>query len=238
LKSRYLKRLKDTDFKKLFRSLWIIVLNSDVQKSKDNRSITLKALRLLLKDKKDICLNLIKNEKEYYSNITKDESLSILTTLLCRFPEIYNLLDSPLQLLIDGHIIKDDNLIFISWFKNSSLEKHLNDLDYENITGLKPEYILFFRNIVVANDCLDFFINYLLNYFGESKNFDGANLRYNTAIVPILESLNLEQTKKILQVANSNTQIYRCSGMKYRMSRAINAKHEPQIEKVNYPNLF
>lgn len=238
LKSRYLKRLKDTDFKKLFRSLWKIVLNSDDQKSKDNRSITIKAIRLLLKSKKDVCLNLIKNEKEYYSNITKDESLSNLVILLTRFPEIYSLLDNPLQLLIDGHITKDSNLVFISWFKNSSLEKHLTELDYDTINGLKTEYILFLRKISIANNCLEILVNYLLNYFSASPSFDGANTRYNTSIVPILENLNLEQTKKLLELANDNYQIYRCIGMKYKMLRAIDEKYEPQIDKSIYTNLF
>ena len=48
LNSRYLKQLKDTDFKKLFRSHWKIVFISDDVKSIENRTINFNALKILL----------------------------------------------------------------------------------------------------------------------------------------------------------------------------------------------
>lgn len=145
LKSRYLKRLKDTDFKKMFRSLWKIVFNSEEQKSIDNRPITFKSLIILLKSKKEICLELIRNEPDFYSNVTKNGSLTNLVILLARFPEIYNLLDKPLQLLIDAQIAADNNLIFISWFHKQNFEEHLSTLDCKEIYGIKNDYIIFLK---------------------------------------------------------------------------------------------
>lgn len=238
LKSRYLKRLKDTDFKKLFRSLWKIVLNADDQKSIDNRTITFKALRLLLKSNKSICLDLIKNEKEYYSNITKDESLTNLTVLFTRFPDIYFLLDNPLQLLLDGHIAKDNNLILISWFKNTSLEKHLLELDFENIDGIKTEYIAFLNRVSKDFNCIETYEIFCLNYFGASASFDQAKTRFNIVIAPIMDNLNLEKLKKLMYLSNDNYQIYRCIGMKYKLSNGINETFKLQINKEDYPNLM
>lgn len=238
LKSRYLKRLKDTDFKKLFRSLWKIVFNSEEQKSIDNRQITYKSLRILLKNKKEICLELIRNEKDFFSNVTKDASITNLVILLSRFPEIYNLLDKPLQLLIDAQIEKDDNLILISWFHKPSFEEHLSTLDYKEISGLKSEFIVFLKKMSIDNNCLNLFIDYCLNYFGESNSFDSAQNRYDKVITNIIDDLDTSQTLKLLEKSDENSQIYYRIGMKQKIKSIAEEKNIDENEKRKYKRIL
>ncbi|WP_374504558.1 hypothetical protein [Flavobacterium sp.] len=238
LKSRYLKRLKDTDFKKMFRSLWKIVFNSEEQKSIDNRPITFKSLIILLKSKKEICLELIRNEPDFYNNVTKNGSLTNLVILLARFPEIYNLLDKPLQLLIDAQIAADNNLIFISWFYKQNFEEHLSTLDYKEIYGIKNDYVIFLKKIAIENGCLNPFIDFGLNYFGESNSFDAAQNRYDNVITNILEDLDLSQTLKLLNVSNENSQIYYRIGMKQRIKNIAEEKEINMEEKKKFKNIL
>ena len=238
LKSRYLKRLKETDFKKMFRSLWKIVFNSEDQESIDNRKITLKSLRLLVKNKKDICLELIRNEQDFFSNITKTNSLINLIILLSRFPEIYKLLDKPLQLLIDAQISSDDNLIFISWFHKSSYEEHLSTLDYKEIEGLKSEFVIFKKKMSIENSCLDLFIDYCLNYFSESNSFDSAQNRFDNVIINLVDELNVSQTLKLIKLSNDNSQIYYRIGMKQRIKNIAQEKNIEDIELKKYRNIL
>jgi hypothetical protein len=238
LKSRYLKRLKETDFKKMFRSLWKIVFNSEDQKSIDNRQITFKSLRLLLKNKKDICLELIRNEQDFFSNVTKNGSLINLVILLSRFPEIYKLLDKPLQLLIDAQIESDDNLVFVSWFNKPSFEVHLSTLDYKEISGLKNEYIIFLKKMSIENSCLDLFIDYCLNYFGESNSFESAQNRFDNVISNIIDDLNTSQTLKLIKSSNDNSQIYYRIGMKQKIKNIAEEKNIDEEEKKKYKNIL
>ncbi|MEN2490228.1 hypothetical protein AAYQ05_20665 [Flavobacterium sp. B11] len=238
LNSRYLKRLKDTDFKKLFRSLWKIVFNSEDPKSKENRAITYKALRLLLKNKKEICLELIRHEQDFFSKVSNKSSLTNLVGLLSRFPEIYKLLDKPLQLLIDAQIASDDNLVFISWFHKSSFEEHLKTLDYKEISGLQTDYIVFLKNMSIDNNCLNLFIEYCLNYFGESNSFDAAQNRYDKAIVNIIDELDTEQTIKLITLSDENNQIYHRIGMKQKIKNIAEEKNIDENEMKKYKRIL
>lgn len=236
--SRYLKRLKDTDFKKLFRSLWKVVFISDDTKSNENRTINYKALKILLGFNKPLCLELIKSESNYYSNITKDEALSNISLLLALFPDIHKLLDSSLQLLLKGHIDKDDNLRFVSWFLNDSLKKHFDFVKLEGLDYLQKDYIIYFKRISKDNSCLEDFVDCVIDYFANSPSFDKAQSRYDNALSTIIDDINLSQMKELLYKSNKNSQIFYRIGMPHKLESIAVDKFDSEIDKSEYPNIF
>ena len=82
LTSRYLKRIKETTFRKVFRSFWKVVFISNDHESNDNRKINYMALTILVNTNKFLCKELIKNEPDFYSNINNGEILTLLINFL------------------------------------------------------------------------------------------------------------------------------------------------------------
>lgn len=238
LHSRYLKRLKETDFKKLFRSLWKIVFISDDPKSNSYREITKRALIIVVNHNKRTCLDAIKREPTYFSNITKDNRLTDLIFFLTSFPEIFKILDDSLQLLLNGQINTNYNLILISWFQKASLEEHLDELDHTKISSIDINHVNFLKKICIQNNCADKLYNFLINYFGESESYSNTKFRYDNAIVPILDNLNLEQTKKLLIVSNNNHEIYDRTSMTSTIKKGIKQEFDSLIQKDLYNKIF
>lgn len=236
--SRYLKRLKDTDFKKLFRSLWKVVFIADDAESKGNRDINYRALKILLEFNKPLCLELIIYESDYYCNITKEKSLTNIALLLALFPEIFKLLDSSLQLLLQGHISKDDNLKFVSWFLYSSLKEHFDIVKSQVLYNLQKNFVLYLKKISTQNSCLSDFVDCVIDYFIKSNSYDNTQSRYVNALVTIIDDLNLDQMKELLEKSNNNNQIYSRIGMPRRIERIVDDNFNSEIDKSIYPNIF
>jgi len=238
LTARYLKQLKDSDFKKLFRSLWKVVFITEDNNAQTNRIINYKALQILFTHKKDICLDLIKTETSYYSNISKDNSLTLLSHFLSYFPAVFNLFDSPLQMLLKSHIDQNDSLTLTSWFLNGTVENHLDVLDGTDLNYLNIDSVNFLKKISKENNCLDKFIDVLINSFGKSINWDISQNRFDKGITTIIDDLNLGQVEKLLSFSESNSQIYYRIGMPAKIRRIAEEKFDTEIDKIKYPKIF
>ncbi|MDO8897999.1 MAG: hypothetical protein Q7V19_10145 [Bacteroidales bacterium] len=238
LTSRYLNRLKDNDLKKLFRSLWKIVFISEDTLANENRSINHRALKIILAHNEPLCLELIENESNYYSNITKDKALNQIALLLSHYPSIFKKLENSLQQLLSDHISKDDNLKLVTWFLQGSLKKHWKYLKTADLECLKEEYIQFLKKLAVQNACVNDYIVFIIDYFGNSNSFDTTQTRYENALTTILEDITLEQLKKLLKVSNENSQIYHRIGMPHKLKRIVSDRFEGEIEESDYDKIF
>jgi len=236
--SRYLNLLKDTDLKKLFRSLWKVIFISENLKAEENREINFKALIILLEKREDVCLEQIKKESKFYSNINKDWSLNILPRILALYPSIYKLLESPLLQLLNAQIEKNDNLILISWFRYDSLEKHWEHLKYADLDNLSEKGILFLRKIAEQNSCLDDFNDFIIEYFIKSNNWEKCQNRYDHALSVIIDDINLNQMKRLLSGSNENPQIYNRIGMPAKLKRIVSERFKNLIDEKEYNKIY
>lgn len=238
LTSRYLNHLKNTDLKKLFRSLWKIVFISEDALANANRSINYRALKIILAHNEQLCLELIENESIYYSNITKDKALNQIAFLLSHYPAIYKKLENSLKQLLSGHIQQDDNLKLITWFLQGTLNKHWEFLKTAGLECLKEEYIQFLYKLAVQNSCVNEYIDFIIDYFGNSNSFDTTQNRYENALTTIIEEINLKQLIKLLKVSNENSQIYNRIGMPHKLKRIVIDRFEGEIEESDYDRIY
>jgi hypothetical protein len=238
LTSRYLHRLKDTDFNKLFRSLWKLVFISDDTLSDENRPINFRALKILLLHNEQLCLSCINNESNYYSNITKNKALYNISGLLSDYPKVFQELDSSLQQLITDHISKDDSLRLICWFINNSLKKHWVFLESAELDNLDNGYLMFLKDLSHRNGCLDKYVDFVVEYFGKSYNWDACKQRYDRALVTINEDLSKNQLKRLLEVSNMNSQIYNRIGMPHKIKQIVNSRFEEEIDESKYDMIY
>jgi hypothetical protein len=238
LKSRYLNKLKDNDFKKVFRSFWKIVFNSEDDHSNENRIINYRALKRLIAFNKSICLELIKNEQGFYSNINKDEHIGRIIPLLTANPDFFALFENSLQLLIEKKIATDDNYRLLGWFIKPTITEHLSSLKPEIFKKINPSAFRSMQRICKANSCEDALIIFAINYWGASKGFDISKNRFDDIINDILPQLNIEQSKHLLATANSNPQIYHQYSMKPTLKAFVEQRFEEEIIKTDYPNIY
>lgn len=235
---RYLNLLKDMDFKNLFRSLWKIVFISNDLKAVENREINFNALKILLDKREAICLEQINKEPHFYSNINKDWSLNILPKLLASYPSIYKLLDSSLQQLLNAQIEKEDNLKLISWFLQDSLDKHWEYLKTTDLDHLSDKAILFLKKISEQNSCLDDFIDFIIDYFIKSNSWERSQIRYDNALLMVVDDVNLNQLKRLLSGSNENSQIYNRIGMPAKLKRIVSEKFAGEIDEKEYERIY
>lgn len=238
LTSRYLNRLKDIDLKKIFRSLWKVVFISEDILSIENRSINYRALNIILAHNEQLCLELIENESSYYSNITKDKALNHIALLISHYPSIFKKIDSSLQQLLSDHISKDDNLKLVTWFLQDSLEKHWLYLKTEDLVNLKDDYILFLKRLADQNACMDDYINFIIDYFGNSNNYDTTNNRYENALTSIIEVIDYEQLIRLLTISNNNSQIYNRIGMPQKLKMIVSERFDGAINLSDFDKIF
>lgn len=235
--SRYLKRLKETDFRKVFRSLWKVVFISEDDESARNRSINYSVLKIFVTHNKNVCIELLKNEPNYYSNINKDEHLSRLIRLSAYFPDFYKNFESSLKQLLNNKIALEDENRFVAWFTKESFKEHISSLDVENFEEIPYNSFCLMYELSINNGCENDLNNFAIDFYGESRSFYETQKRFDNLINDFNKVYTLEQICKLIEVSNNNYQIYKSYGIKYRI-RNIAEKYEDKINKTLYPRIF
>jgi hypothetical protein len=237
VKSRYIKRLKDTDFRKLFRSLWKVVFITDDAESIESRIINYKVLKIFVSHDKSTCIDLLRKEPHYYSNVNKDEHVSRMIRLLASFPEFYKLFEGSLKLLIDSKIAAEDEYRFVAWFSKSTIKDHIASLKPDDFTAISAHSFNFMKSLCEQNGCKKELIDFAIEYFGTSDSFDTTNSRYSQIITNVADDFSLEQTKRLLEISDNNYQVYQRIGMKHKL-RHIAEKYDGEIDKTLYESIF
>ena len=238
LYSRYLKQLKENDFKKLFRSLWKVVFTSEDALSEENLVVNKRALRVLINHDKASCIAMIQSEPSYYSNIKENSRLITVSSFLARFPEIYHVLDASLQLLINKVINESEDGKLIGWYLKPSLKEHLLSLNPNDFTLISGSSLNYIKELCLANNCINELIDFSIEYFGLSTQWANAEQRYTSIILNIAPHLNINQANELLRISNENYQIYYAWHVRPKMQEMILELFGDQIDKALYPNIF
>lgn len=237
LVSRYISRLKDNDFHKVFRSLWKVVFIATDELSTTHANLVYRALGIFTSQRKSLCLDIIKNEPNYYSNITKDFKVAALVHYLAKFPDIFPLLAAPLQLIIKNQCDDGGELEFVSWFLSDSIKIHFQNLESKPIGNFPSDTFEFMSEISSNNGEIKEYCNFLISYFNDSNSYDESSGRLRKIATCLEGNLSLAQAKKLLKLSNSNSQIYYSWGVP-EMIKGIVSKYEDQIDKGKYDNIY
>lgn len=235
--ARYLKGLKETDFGKIFRSLWKIVFISEEPDADANRIINYRALKILVKHDKEGCLNLVRKEPHFYSKIQKEWAVQGTIRFLAQYPEFYPLFEASLQLLIKSEAEDSTDLELVAWFLHPSLPEHLTTLDPGEVAGITAKTFKFMRKLCEENHCAKELFDFAIEYFGMSDSYATTKSRYKNAIENIAEHFSPKQIKRLLEISQNNSQIYYCLGMPNAIKQ-IAQKHIDDIDKSLYSRIF
>lgn len=235
--SRYEKRLKNNDFHKVFRGLWKLVFRSTDELSTQNATLLYRVLCVLTSKRKSYCVDIVKNESNYYSNITKEDKISALIRYLAKFPQFYDQLDESLKLIVQRQTQDDGELQFISWFLKSSVDEHFIDLNPSIEGDIPSDSVKFMEAISLDNGAITVFCDYLIKYFSKSGGYAQSTSRLEKIRESLSAHLQLEQAKEFLNVSNENRQIYEVWDIKRRLKLVVE-KFENDIDKSQYGNIY
>lgn len=235
--SRYISRLKNNDFLKVFRSLWKVVFIATDELSTTHANLVYRTLGIFTAQRKPFCTEIIKNEINYYSNITKDFKIAALIHYLAIYPDIYPLLEAPLQLIIKNQSNDGGELEFVSWFLSGNIKTHFGKLDSSKIGNLPSDTFEFMSKISADNGETKEYCDFLIAYFDKSNSYDQSSSRLRKIADSLERHITLQQAKKLLILSNLNSQIYYSWGVPEKLKNIV-SKFDDQIEKEKYDNIY
>lgn len=209
LNNKYYSKMSKTMKINTMKAFWkfCFCLPED-EECMNNLKINRKALKMLISSFQKEAIEYIKENKRLFS-VANDKVCQLnLTILLSDFPSIYDELDSDTKLQIDIIIDKEPVAESIAWFKYKDVSTHLDCL--KSISSLKLEtnaikrMISYYSDIGEMMQLIDFFVW----YYGESHNYDSADIRFGLVIEPFLDRMSAKQFEQIIQNTDKNRQIW------------------------------
>lgn len=220
LDSKYLKSLNKEITTKLFRGLWKFVFRSEDEKSKENRGINLRALKIIFSKERQSIIEAIKEEIKYYSNISSEDNvIKSLIEFLSLEKEIYDALEGSAQEIIKP-VLKDNISYFgIAFFISETPEDHLDKLtnlvvdkyyqEYgDNGNYLKKTHLKKLKSICIESDLEKEYRRFGIACFISSVDFERADIYFDRHIKTNLEKFTEEDFIYLLEGTNKNNQCY------------------------------
>lgn len=190
----------------VFRAFWkFTFIKNEGDEFIDNRHINRKALEVMLEDHYELLCNYI-NDNQIYFALTQDDSCCTeMCILLAYFPRIYPLLDSATQHQLIA--FRKDYIGCIKWFIEGNLEQHI--MTYKCQKDTIPSYVLnTLQKICKDQGQPNLFISFLLKYYSESDSYNSTRSRFDSTISKYLDQFNAANFLKLIDIINSNDQIY------------------------------
>ncbi|WP_299261424.1 hypothetical protein [uncultured Aquimarina sp.] len=212
LKSKYLENLNPAIEKEIFRSLWKIVFKSDNIQCDENREINFKALNIILKRNYDELIQFVKDDNQYFSNNLNLDFFDLILRFLNNNPRIIDNLNESSKTLIKSKINQDENYVFLAWFLNETLSKHLTYLKGKNNDDfnvlIKTETIIKLFNIYKGQGLLNQSKEIVIMMYGKSRNYDQADSRFDNLIQPLLSEFTILELTELIKEINNNGQVH------------------------------
>ena len=181
----------------------------------------------------------IKDNGHLFSVSVNKKCTLCLVLMLSRHPEIYNILSSETKLQVDSMIEERTSAKLISWFKFTTPKEHIQSLQNEKQidSHMRPVELLIRHYDEIGE--ISLLIDYFINYYGKSSNYDTADLRFKVEIQPFISKMTETQIIKLIEVTENNRQIYN-RGAAYRTNVEIVLRAKdvlgPDFDYTVYPH--
>lgn len=211
LEARYFKNINLLIESKIFRSLWKICFADNSPKANENREINVKALVYLFDRNFLSKLELIKNERAYYSNLKSDKSLlKALVSFLNIYHEIFHHLDDSAKTIIKNYIESNPNYQISCHYIYDSFEKVLEKfkgLEKKHILSLRPNFFKKLLKKANSEKLQDELYSICIEKYGNAISYDEADDLFNLLIKDIVEHFNQDLIEKLCHLISSDSQL-------------------------------
>ena len=210
LSAKYFDNLNSSVEKELFRSLWKIVFKIDNTKCNENRDINFKALKIILNRNYNLILDFIKADSQYFSNNLNFDFFDIILKMINSYPKILENLNKSAKTLVSNKINQDNNYVFIAWFLNDTLVKHLTfikEKDYEFFSEIKTKSINELFNVFKQQGLNKEGNELIIFMYGKSTSFDQADAIFDNIIQQNIKQFSLLELTELVKNIQNNGQV-------------------------------
>jgi hypothetical protein len=211
LDARYLRNLRPTIENYLFRELWKFVFQLTNFDSNKNRDINFRSLKIIYARRKNELNKYIQEHKEFFSKVVKEEPLKYLVDFLSDNPSIYGFLKDDARILIKNSVESDIDLYAIAIFLKNDVKEHLEEMGKRIIDKeekISDDSWTEIRKIAEEYNHINLVLDIAVKRYGKSDTYMSAYKLFETFIEPILEVFDKEHLLKLLDVIESNKQIW------------------------------
>lgn len=215
----YLSRMSDKVIKKVFYAFWKFTFKkAEGEEFVDNRHVNRNTLEIILdKNYKMLCEYISENKDLFTVASDYQCEISICILLAC-YPEIFFVLDSTVQYQIKTFKSEYGNLL--RWFTATSLEEHLNTVNFsKDQIGSGVQKLL--KRVCSAQGAPHLFTKFLISHYGKSASFNSAKARFEDAIEPWIDHFSESDFVELINIINNNYQIYNCFGQTTRNDKIL-----------------
>ncbi len=218
--SKYIPRFQSETTVEIFKGLWKIVFKLEDEDCSKNREINFRILKLIFKNDKVRCLEKMKNDYEYFNNISnKEELLLFLVQFLIVDFDIWNKLSADNALIIKGYVRKDINLLLKFYSSQGNQEQCLLGLKEANevieeslkkhvILRVEKETASYLYGKKFGGNYIAELNKYFISSYGASSSFNTADHRFYNLIKPFMGNYSIEDFKDLIRLINENNQAY------------------------------
>jgi hypothetical protein len=220
LDAKYLKSINKEITLKLFKGLWKFAFRSEDEKSKDNRKINLRAIKLVYDKQKVAIQEDIKSDSNYYSNISSEaETVKRLIEFISTDNDIYESLTDAAKEIIKPVLKENLSYLSIAFFLNEDPKKHITNVS-EHIDnnlfkkyGADGNFITQTHLEIVKQFCTEFGLEKDYRTLGiscyiNSSDFERADMYYDRFIKQNIDLYDRSDLVKLLDGSNKNNQVY------------------------------
>jgi hypothetical protein len=215
IKAKYLNNLNPTVEVTIFRDLWKFIYRIENEEADENRLINYRVLYLLYKRNTALCIQKIKNEQEYFSNVRNNEqTINFLVRFLSENEFLYPEFREDIHLLIAKHIEKDISAKTVAWFLGESYLNHLEQVkqwienSYGRIFPYDASEAAYQRLIKIGytKGYLKEVTEFIIWRYSNSKNYNDADKVFSYLVHNNLDKFTEEQFFELCEKVDSNTQ--------------------------------
>lgn len=217
LNNKYYRKMsgsmKLTTIKALWKFCFCLPEDKDCM---ENLSINCQALSILIDSIPEETVAYMKQNEQLFMVSPNEQCVENLILLLSQCPILYPILNSDTKLQVERMIEKDMSCKSIAWFKYASPQEHIKSLYsviYKNVKVEDEESfdlsaIQHLTEHYAAIGELPMLIDFFIEYYGKSLQYDTANKRFDLAIAPHIDRMTDKQIIRLIEVTNNNSQIH------------------------------
>lgn len=250
IKAKYLSNLNPKIELDIFRDLWKFVFNLTNDEASINRIVNFKALYYIFKRNLAQCIERIRNETEFYSNIS---DIPQIIHLLIRFLSENEFLSKnfreDVQLLILNQVKNDFSAKVVAWFLDKSYIDHLKSIteitkEFYN-SGYKTDasYQAYKRlfQIGISKGYKKEVIDFIIWKYSSSRSYYEADKNYDNILFPNLEYFSAPEMDNLCEKVNENQQVYgrnKASEDHLELKNYIIKNIDEKFEFAKYSRIF
>ena len=207
IRKKYFDKIPDNIIVNVFKDFWKLTFKTENEDCNQNRDINLGFLLITMQDYKLKILENIRKDKQKYNNISDNSNIVIyLVEFIYYYPEVYTQLSDENKIIIDVATNNQKDYKLLIYYAYKNLEEQLKELSVENFNNLHNKEL--FEKKVEEDGEMSLIIDKYMKFFADSYSYNEADDRFNRFIRPYISKMDLMQVKKLIEIINTNNQIY------------------------------